>query len=951
MSLFKFSLFFLLFACSLTQQLPSNHYKVVSIRSSPEKLQILAQYKGPDLYYHTPSNPILFRLNIEVLFLATNQLRVLIKDALNSRFEIPEEDPFPQETQQLYAGKDKKYRVFIRKSPFAFEVKRASTNETLFDTSHFSFICSDRFFEFSSVLPSENIFGLGERVNKFKLSFPGVYTIWNRDLAGTLEDGETGGLNTYGMYPLYLMRERRGFFHMTYLKNSNGMDLFLNNTIIKTKAGYKAVKTITYRIVGGIIDLRFFIGEKSPEEVVRMWHQYIGGYVLQPFWSFGFHQCRYGYKNLSMIESTLEKYQRSGMPLDTIWIDIDYMFQKEIFTIDQENFNSTKLNYMVEEQYKKKLVLIIDPGVAVDENYAAYTEGIKKDLFIKNAQGTPLKGCVWPGLTHFPDHLNPETREYWADMFDLLYKEVRFSGIWLDMNELSDFVNGEVGKGECARVTPIGEMVPAYDDAVMRTKMENTLDLLSNAKNQSNTKELYDEAMDTLSYHMKYDTAAKKCEYPTEDYYYVYNPGGLKLDQNTPCLNAKHYEGKIEYDVHNFNGFLESVNTYHYLKDRRNQSLPFVMSRSTTPGSGKYTIHWTGDNVSTFKWMKLSIAGLINFNIFGIPNVGADVCGFLGNTTEELCSRWMQLGSLYPFSRGHNDVRAIDQDPFAFGETLFRTSMAALKFRYSILKYYYYLFVRNRGVGTVMRPLFFEFPEDKQNYHDEVLDQEFLLGNDLLVTPVLDQGITVIRPYFPDSNTVWHEIHTGETYQGGRKHFIKNELNETAPVFLRSGSSIFRQNVKNVTNSEELGNGFYLSAALERKSRGEWFYSKGQIMGCEDYADYGKLEKCVKGDCMIDFEFKVRKEEKTVWVSVNFLGKKGEDVDVVYVEGIDLYGLEVKGEKILVENVEKTHMETLSVLQSRGEAEIRGKKGSVRVTFGEKIGISPGYSILIKMII
>jgi len=78
-------------------------------------------------------------------------------------------------------------------------------------------------------------------------------------------------------------------------------------------------------------------------------------------------------------------------------------------------------------------------------------------------------------------------------------------------------------------------------------------------------------------------------------------------------------------------------------------------------------------------------------NIFGIPFVGADICGFAGDTTEELCARWMALGSFYPYSRNHNIEGAKSQEPYLW-ETVAEASRRNLKIRYTLLPYYYTLF-------------------------------------------------------------------------------------------------------------------------------------------------------------------------------------------------------------------------------------------------------------------
>lgn len=154
--------------------------------------------------------------------------------------------------------------------------------------------------------------------------------------------------------------------------------------------------------------------------------------------------------------------------------------------------------------------------------------------------------------------------------------------------------------------------------------------------------------------------------------------------------------------------------------------LPFIISRSTLFGSGAYVQHWTGDNLSSWNDLYLSLSEIFNFGLFGIPFVGADICGFAGETTAELCARWMQVGALYPFARNHNAINSRSQEPYAFSEPyVLESSRKSLQLRYSLLKHYYSLFLDNNGAGTVFRPIFFEFPNDDKIYD---VDWEFMIG-------------------------------------------------------------------------------------------------------------------------------------------------------------------------------------------------------------------------------
>ena len=97
------------------------------------------------------------------------------------------------------------------------------------------------------------------------------------------------------------------------------------------------------------------------------------------------------------------------------------------------------------------------------------------------------------------------------------------------------------------------------------------------------------------------------------------------------------------YDVHNLYGWAETLATLPAARGLDSKR-SIVISRSTFPTSGAYGGHWLGDNTASWAHMKYNIIGMLEFNLFGIPYVGADICGFEKNTTDELCQRWMQLG-------------------------------------------------------------------------------------------------------------------------------------------------------------------------------------------------------------------------------------------------------------------------------------------------------------------
>ncbi|NXJ32328.1 SUIS protein, partial [Ciconia maguari] len=223
--------------------------------------------------------------------------------------------------------------------------------------------------------------------------------------------------------------------------------------------------------------------------------------------------------------------------------------------------------------------------------YRPYDLGEEMGVWVNNSDGiTPAVGKAWPpGDSVFPDYTNPRTVEWWTQMC-LEFKDVLdYDGIWIDMNEPSNFLRGQYPG--CA-VNDINN--PPYIPSI----------------------------------------------------------SDRSLAQKTLCPDSKTYLGD-HYNTHSLFGWSQTAPTFHVAQQATGKRA-FVLSRSTFVGSGKHGGHWLGDNFSRWKDMHQSIIGILEFNLFGIPYIGADICGFNYNTTYELCLRWMQLGSFYPFSRNHN---------------------------------------------------------------------------------------------------------------------------------------------------------------------------------------------------------------------------------------------------------------------------------------------------------
>lgn len=192
------------------------------------------------------------------------------------------------------------------------------------------------------------------------------------------------------------------------------------------------------------------------------------------------------------------------------------------------------------------------------------------------------------------------------------------------------------------------------------------------------------------------------------------------------------------------------------------------------------------------------------------------------------------------------------------GNTVLAAAKAGLKFRYSILKHYYTLFVEKKGLGSIFKPLFFAFPADNNVYVDDIADTQFMVGLDLMAAPILEPGTTSRRVYFPSGN--WYDFHTGRQFMPGTVQIDNVSLTDKVPLFLREGTGILTQDTQFVRQTRELGNIYQLVAGLkfdQSKSTDQIQYYRGtaSILSIKDYNDDALVTRCISQGCTYSMNF------------------------------------------------------------------------------------------------
>jgi alpha-glucosidase len=246
-------------------------------------------------------------------------------------------------------------------------------------------------------------------------------------------------------------------------------------------------------------------------------------------------------------------------------------------------------------------------------------------------------------------------------------------------------------------------------------------------------------------------------------------------------------EGEKTTHAKNRNTFalLMARATYEGLERLRPERRPYVITRAAYAGIQRFSTMWTGDTNSTWESLSLNIPMFTSLGLSGEPFVGSDIGGFIGRGNGELLVRSYQVGFLAPFCRNHKQNDGYDQEPWRFGKYYEDIIRKYLKLRYALLPFLYTTLEEAHRTGVpVFRPLLLNYQDDPNTYN---LDDQFMIGNDLLVTPILKPDLTHRRVYLPAGT--WYDYWTNQKYTGGTMISVEAPL-ETVPMFVRAGAII-----------------------------------------------------------------------------------------------------------------------------------------------------------------
>ena len=500
--------------------------------------------------------------------------------------------------------------------------------------------------------------------------------------------------------------------------------------------GYTRMDTL--KVTCADADLNVYVIEgESAYDIVKQFRHVIGRSYIPPKFAFGFGQSRWGYTTKEDFRKVAAGYRENHIPLDMIYMDIDYMDSYKDFTLNPENFPDFPDFVKEMKDQELRLIPIIDAGVKVESGYEVYEEGVEKRYFCQREDGSDFVAAVWPGDTHFPDFLNKDARKWFGDKYSFLISQ-GIEGFWNDMNEPAIFYSSE---GMEAAKKLAGEFYQDKEGKIHIWKMQGELNGLANN--------------------------------PKDYRRFYHNVDGKKIRHDK---------------VHNLFGYNMTRAAGEAFEKIAPGKRFLMFSRSSYVGMHRYGGIWMGDNKSWWSHILLNLKMLPSLNMCGFLYTGADLGGFGADATRDLVLRHMALGVFTPLMRNHSAIGTREQECYQFENVEdFRN---VVNTRYRLVPYLYSEYMKAAlNDDMYFKPLGFVYPDDKMAIR---VEDQLILGNEIMIAPVYEQNARGRYVYLPEEMRFVKFLTDGsiseEILEKG-VHYVEVALNEV-PLFIRSGKCI-----------------------------------------------------------------------------------------------------------------------------------------------------------------
>lgn len=549
--------------------------------------------------------------------------------------------------------------------------------------------------------------------------------------------------------------------------------------------GFSEYDTLEIRVSGRDLDLYIF-DTSDKLDIIKQYLMLTGKPYIPPRWAFGFHQCRWSYPDSATVSSVADRFREEGIPCDAIYMDIDYMKDYKVFTVDEEKF--PQFGSFVKEMKEKgfRLVPIVDPGVKMQKGYDKFEEGISNNYFCHGKDGNPFVGAVWPGLTCFPDFLRSDVRKWWGESYKTL-TDHGIEGFWNDMNEPAIFYSQNSMKKILEDVKNFFSGQKIEDIGWASASLRERMNKMSNSRD------------DYKSFYQKTD------------------------DGKVVCHD----------DVHNLYGFNMCRAAADAFEDIMPNKRYFLLTRSSYSGAHRFTAIWMGDNMSWWEHMLVHIRMLQSLNMCGFFYTGADVGGFGCNSDSQLVIRWTQLGAFTPLFRNHSALGTRKQEPFSFDARSMEYMKDTIKLRYAFLSYAYSEFIES---VENLRPFITSISMNFEGERVKDIEDQYMYGRSLMIAPVYMPNAAGRYVHLPQCRWLgwtakkWDERNL-QVYEPG-DYYIDAPI-DRIPLFIKENSMIVLNEPMDYTDQKDIST-LYVVAFVSKKACFTYILDDGISKDYED---------------------------------------------------------------------------------------------------------------------